>query len=49
MFDVEMHTHKEVVGVRVWATNPEELHQVVKLPMDISTHCHRTFLIQCQH
>jgi hypothetical protein len=42
---LEVRTHEEVVGIRVWSTNSEELHQVVKLAMDISTYCHRAFLV----
>jgi len=29
-------THEEIVGIRVWSTNSEELHQIVKLAMDVS-------------
>jgi len=31
-------THKEVVRVRYVSTDPEELHQVVKLAMNITTY-----------
>lgn len=37
-----MRTHEEIVGV--WAEPPdlEELHQVIKLAVDIATYLHRT-------
>ena len=34
-----MHTHKEIVGVWVWSTDSEQLHQVMKLAVNISTNC----------
>lgn len=40
----EEHTHEEVVGIWVWSTNSEQLHQVVKLAMDISANRDRAFL-----
>lgn len=39
-----MHTHEEIVGVRVGAANLEEFHEVVELTMDISANGHRAFL-----
>ena len=38
-----MHTHEEIVGVRVGAANLEEFHEVVELTMDISANGHRAF------
>lgn len=37
-------THKKIVGVRIRPSNLEQLHQVVKLAVDIATHRHRAFL-----
>lgn len=39
-------THEEVVGIWVWTTDLEQLHQVVELTMDITAHRHRAFLLQ---
>jgi len=39
-----MHTHEEVVGVRIWPPNSEKFHQIVKLAMYISAYCYWTFL-----
>jgi hypothetical protein len=39
-----MHTHEEVVGVGVGATNLEQLHQVVELAMNITTDSNWAFL-----
>ena len=36
-------THEQVVGVWRLASDPEQLHQVVELTMNISTHSHWTF------
>lgn len=30
--------HEEVVGIRVRASDPEQLHQVVELTVDVTTH-----------
>lgn len=38
------HTHEEVVGIWIWSTNSEQLHQVMKLTMNISADSDRTFL-----
>lgn len=35
---VNVISHKQVVGVGRIAANAKQLHQVMKLPMDISTH-----------
>jgi len=35
---INIITHEEVVGIWVWAPNSEQLHQVMKLAMDISAH-----------
>lgn len=40
-----MHTHEEVVGVGVGATNLEQLHQVVELAMNITTDSNWAFLV----
>ena len=40
-----MLTHKEVICVRIRATNSEELHQIVKLAVDITTDSHGAFLM----
>ena len=37
-------THEEIISIWVGAADPEELHQVVKLPMDVSTHSDGAFL-----
>lgn len=37
-------THEEVVGVWVWSTNLEELHQVMELAMYITTNGDWAFL-----
>lgn len=39
-------THEKVVGIRIWASNLEELHKVVKLAMYVATYCDRAFLSQ---
>lgn len=38
-------THEEVVGVWVWTTNLEQLHQVMELAVDITAHGHWAFLL----
>lgn len=42
---VHVVAHEQVVGVRRLAAYPEELHEVVKLTVDISAHCHRAFYL----
>lgn len=37
---VDIVTHKEVVGIRVGTSDPEQLHQVVELAVDVTTHCY---------
>ena len=37
---VDVVSHEEVVGVWRVAPNPEELLQIMKLPMDVTTHSH---------
>jgi hypothetical protein len=32
-----VHTHKEIVGIRIRTSDPEELHEIVELAMDITT------------
>jgi len=39
-------THEKVVGVRVWSPNLEELHQVVKLAVNVAAHCDWAFLCE---
>jgi hypothetical protein len=39
-----MHTHEKIVGIRVRATDLEQLHQIVELAMYISANRHRAFL-----
>ncbi len=39
-----MHTHEEIVGVRVRAANLKELHQVVELTVDVAANSHWAFL-----
>ena len=39
-------THEKVVGIRIWASNLEELHEVVKLAVNVATYCDRAFLLQ---
>jgi hypothetical protein len=43
-----MHTHEEIVGIRVGTSNLEKLHQVVELAMDIAANRHRAFLSKPQ-
>lgn len=38
-------THEKIVGIRTRATDSEELHEIVKLAMDISADRYRTFLL----
>lgn len=37
-------THEEVVCVRIWATNLEQLHQIVKLTVYVTTDSDGAFL-----
>lgn len=37
-------THEEIVRIGIGATNAEELHQIVKLPVDITTDRDGAFL-----
>ena len=39
---VHVVPHEQVVGVRRLASDPEQLHQVVELSMNVSAHSHRT-------
>lgn len=39
---VHIVSHEQIVGVRRLASDPEELHEVMKLTMHISTHSHWT-------
>ena len=39
-------THEKVVGIWVRAPNLEELHEVVKLAVDVAAYCDWTFLKQ---
>lgn len=39
-----LQTHKEVVGVGIWATNLEQLHQVMELAVDVAADCDGAFL-----
>lgn len=39
-----MHTHEQVVGVGVRAANLEQLHQVMELAVDVTTHGDGAFL-----
>jgi hypothetical protein len=38
-------THEEVVGVWVWTTNLEQLHQIMELAVNVTTHGHWAFLL----
>ena len=40
---VDVVTHEEVVGVRRLAADLKQFHEVVKLAVNIATHCHWTF------
>jgi len=40
---VHVVSHEQVVGVRRLSSDPEQLHQVVELSMNVSAHGHRTF------
>lgn len=37
-------THKKVVCVWIRATNTEELHEIVKLAVNVAANCYRAFL-----
>jgi hypothetical protein len=37
-------THEEIVGIWIRPTNAEELHQIVKLAMNVTANGHRAFL-----
>jgi hypothetical protein len=39
-----MLTHEEVVCVWIWTADAKELHQIVKLAMDVTTDSHGAFL-----
>ena len=39
-------THEKVVSIRIWASNLEELHEIVELAVDVATYCDRAFLLQ---
>ena len=39
-------THEKVVGIRIWASNLEELHEVVKLAVNVAAYCDWAFLLQ---
>ena len=38
------YTHEQVVGIWIWATDTEKLHEVMKLSMYIPTNCDWAFL-----
>ena len=40
---VHVVAHEQVVCVRRLSSDPEQLHQVMELSMNISAHSHRTF------
>ena len=40
---VHIISHEEIIGVGTLPSDPEELHQVMKLAVNIPTHRHRTF------
>lgn len=40
---INVITHEEIVGIGVWSTNSEKLHQVMKLSVNISAYCYRAF------
>ena len=42
--EVLIFTHKEIVSIRIGASNAEELHQVVKLPVNIPAYSYGAFL-----
>lgn len=44
LLGVVLNTHKQVIRIRIGPANSEELHQVMKLPMYISTNRDWTFL-----
>ncbi len=39
-------THEKVVGIRIWASDLEELHEIVKLAVNVAAYCDWTFLLQ---
>lgn len=40
---INIISHEQIVRVRWFSTNTEELHQIVKLSMDISANCDGAF------
>jgi hypothetical protein len=39
---IDIITHKQVISIGWASSYPKELHQVVKLAMNVSAYCHRT-------
>lgn len=39
-------THEEIVRIRVRTADAEELHEIVKLAVYVTAHCHRAFLFR---
>ena len=39
-------SHEQIVRVRAFPTDPEELHQVMELTVHIATHCHGALHLQ---
>ena len=46
---VNIISHEEIVGVGALPSDPEQLHQVVKLTVDVATDRHRTFHLGTEH
>ena len=35
-----IHTHEEIIRIRWIAANSEELHEIMKLPVNVATYLH---------
>ena len=46
---VHIISHEEIIGVGTLPSDPEQLHQVMKLAVNIATHCHGTFHLGTMH
>ena len=46
---VHIVPHKEIIGVGTLPSDPEQLHQVMELAVNIPTYCHGTFHLGTMH
>lgn len=44
LHEASRRTHEEVVCIRIWSPNLEELHQIVELTMYVAAHSDGAFL-----